>query len=122
MAAVAFVLAAYCGVLTWMLFLAHSGTIEDNDRFDAAPPKPIVAVVRTAEPVATPERPVAQHVTYDFFADGQGFSGEGDVPSGTYTEGQRIDVEFVAGTPSINRIAGGRNEQPRWLETVFLLV
>ena len=122
LAAVAFVLAAYCGVLTWMLFLANSGIIEDRNRWEAGPRKPVVAVIRSAVPTAALGSPVPQHVEYDFYADGQSFSGEGNVDSGTFTEGQAIDVEFLAGTPSINYVAGVRREQSRWLETVFALV
>jgi hypothetical protein len=123
LAAVAFVLAAYCGVLIWMLFLANSGAIEDRVRLEAGKNKPIVAVVRTAAPAVTAEHPEPQHVVYDFFADGQAFEGEGDVQGGNYTQGQAINVEYVAGTPSLNRIAGGRSADPtRWLETMFALV
>lgn len=124
LAAVTFALAAYCGVIAWMLFLSNSGLIENRNWFEAGPRTRVPAVVRKVAPLpAATGQPPVQRVDYEFFAEGLNFTGQSDVADRALAEGQPVDVEYLAGRPTINAIVGARLEgPPEWLDRAVVMI
>ena len=102
LAAATFALSVYGGVVTWLFFLANSGVFVEAERLEQGARAAVVAVVRA---VAT-DAEASQRVDYEFYADGQTWTGTSRVPGGTWREGQGVPVEYRLGTPTLNRIAG----------------
>lgn len=100
--ALTFALAIYGGVLTWLFYLANSGAFVDAERFEQGARNKVEAVVRATRQ----ENDASQRVDYEFYADGQNWTGTSRVPGGDYREGQAVPVEYRLGMPTLNRIAG----------------
>lgn len=102
LAAATFALAIYGGILTWLFFLANSERAVNAERFERGPRHAVEAVVR-----ATGTAPDgSQRVDFDFEADGHRWNSTMRVPGGRYQEQQKVQIEYLAGTPSNNRIVG----------------
>lgn len=102
LAAAMFALAIYGGVLTWLFFLANSERSVNAERFERGPRKPAEAVVR-----ATGTAPDgSQSVDYEFYADGHNWTANMRVPGGAWRDGQKLQIEYLAGAPTLNRIVG----------------
>ena len=108
LAALAFSLACYGGVWTWMLFLANGGKAADGRRLDAGPTREAVATVTEVEPsgIIDADTP-ADRVVFTYDAGGHNaWRNESFAAQGTFTKGDEAVVEYLPGEPHISRLVG----------------
>ena len=113
--ALAFVLAVYGGVWTWMLFLAHGGAASDDWLLDDGPTKVVTARVVEVEPErGSVDGQPADVVSYVFtwkVSDSQEateWNGSSFVVAGTSKVGDSVRVELLPKEPNHSRIVGAR--------------
>jgi hypothetical protein len=112
LAALAFALAVWGGVLTWMLFLAQGGKASDDRRLDAARQLDRLDRARgtvdavTADSGFIDAATPAELVTYQFEQSGLQMKGHSFAPQGRFAVGAEVEVEMLRGEPSVNRIVG----------------
>lgn len=116
LAAATFALSIYGGVITWLFFLANSFLFVEADRLEHSTRLAVDAVVRA---VVDQDRgdPRVQRVDYEFYAEGQNFTGSCRVLDGAYREGMALPIEYAAGNPNLSRVRDARIEvRPRRFE------